>query len=161
MTLARFTSPDLIVPTLRATHPEEAIEELAEVLGAHGKVPDVGTFQQNVIQHEKKLCGANVLCPLAFPHGRMEGIEALSFAVGGSARGITWFGGRQARLIFLFGIPAVDGGAYLQVVSTLARLSRDTLSVQRLLVSATSHETAAVLDTFAVRLPGEPAGPSV
>lgn len=133
MTLAEFTSPELIVPHLRGRDLPSIIQELSQPLQREARVPDLLPFYQAVLNRE--FLGSTDLEPgMAFPHARLPGLKELSFAFGRSDEPLDWGGkaGRSVRLVFLMAVPATDSTRYLLLISGLARLAKDPLLVEKL-----------------------------
>ena len=104
--IARFSSPDLMVPELKAATAEEAVAELAETLRAAGFVETTEKLVAGAMARERML-GTGVGHSLAFPHVR--GVEGggLALAFGVSRAGIPWDGaeGGSAKFVFFSAIP--------------------------------------------------------
>ena len=84
-----------------------------------------------------------------------EALPQLSLAVGRSAEPLPWFAadGTRIRMVFLCAVPESAAGAYLGLVSALARLSRSPDRVERLFQAPDSESLLAVLDEVQVREP--------
>jgi mannitol/fructose-specific phosphotransferase system IIA component (Ntr-type) len=137
MTLADFTSPDLIVPHLRGQDVAGVIQELGQVLQRYGRVPDLSSFCEAALKREL-LGSSDWEAGMALPHARLPELRALSFALGRSDQPMPW--GRKAghpvRLIFLIAIPPSEAIQYLALVSGLARLAKNDGLVEKLRAAA-------------------------
>src|SRR5215475_13729163 len=133
MTLAHYTSADLIVPQLHARTGSAVVGELCAVLERHDRVSDCLGLYNQVIAHEN-LSPTILMTGCALPHARLQGASRLSFALGRSEERLDWFGakGADVRLVFLFVVPESEAGLYLKVLSALARLGRDRQRMQKL-----------------------------
>lgn len=158
MTLADFTGPGLMVPTLRSEEAPSAIKELTEALQSEDRVPDALFFYQAALNREF-LAGTDMEAGMAFPHARLAGLKEVCFAVGRSSEPLRW-GPQPAcsvRLVFLLAIPATDATQYLMVISGLARLSKDAVLMGRLLEARDSRQMFEVLQSIALTGHGRPA----
>jgi mannitol/fructose-specific phosphotransferase system IIA component (Ntr-type) len=86
----------------------------------------------------------------AIPHARVAGLAQPSFALGRSLAGINWPGFEQVRLVFLFAVPEADCGSYLNLISGLARFSRDAVACQSLLDAPGSKAIFHILHRVAL-----------
>lgn len=137
-TLASYTEPGLILPELRARNATAAVRELASLLGRAGKTPELAAFTQAALDREK-LTSTAMEHGLAFPHGRIAGLERVWFAAGKTPEPIPWDpAGQGVSLVFLLAVPALETMGYLNVISGLARVGKDTalLSALRAATSA-------------------------
>ena len=122
-----------MIPNLQNTGPEAVISELTLVLHQEGRLEKVGEFREAVIARELM---SPTAIPLgwALPHARLGALPLLSFALGRSSRPVLWFGESRpaVRIIFLFAVPEAKSKAYLDVVSAIARLTRNEVLVNQL-----------------------------
>jgi mannitol/fructose-specific phosphotransferase system IIA component (Ntr-type) len=124
--LADYTHPALIVPELRERDTAGVVKELSQVLHQQGCVPDVLAFYNAALNHEF-LVNSATECGVAIPHARLNGVANSAFAYGASREPFTW-GGRPSspvQFIFLLAVPATDAAGFLQLLSALARLTRE------------------------------------
>lgn len=157
VSLADFTSPDLIVPQLRGRDAATVIRELCAVLQRAARVPDLLPFYHAALNREFLLSTA-MDYGLAFPHARVIGLSGLSFAVGRSAEPLVWVPKDcpPVRLVFLCAVPATDATTYLLLTSGLARLAMESHCLKTLLETATSSEMWDALGQIKLR-PAKPA----
>jgi mannitol/fructose-specific phosphotransferase system IIA component (Ntr-type) len=137
--LADYTDQTVIVPSLREQDSPGIIKELSHVLHAQGCVPDVLTFYNAVLNHEF-LVNSVTESGIALPHARMNGIARPHFAFGRSCEPIVWGrkGSKPVQLIFLFAVPATDAAAFLQILAALAKMGRQSETLDAL----RTHESA-------------------
>lgn len=124
--IARFSSPQLMIPRLQATTRDEAIRELASQLHTAGFVDDADKLIEAALQREAMVSTA-LDHGLAFPHVR--GVEGggLTLALGISAKGIK-FDGRDkslTRIVFFIVIPTAASVFYLKLLAGLAETFSD------------------------------------
>jgi len=157
MTLADFTSPDLIVPRLRGQDSASVIQELSHALHRGKCVPDMLPFYHAALNRE--FLGSTVLEPgLAFPHARLAGLNKLSFALGRSERPLSWGArmGQPVRLVFLLAVPATDSTQYLQIISGLARFAKETRWMASLHAASDCFQMFEVLQQVLLRGKSKP-----
>jgi PTS system fructose-specific IIC component len=155
--LSDFTCPGLVCSSLRATDPASAIRELAELVGRSGKVADAREVERLALERER-LSPTDCEDGLAMPHARVPGIQSLLFAAGRSASGIPWGPHKlRVRIVFLLVVPENHVGAYLQLISGVARLSRERELLSALFEVPDEASLMAVLGRVPLRSP--PAAP--
>ena len=121
--LSRFSHPKLMVPQLKATTPDAAMEELAAVLEKEKVIADAKAVVAAAREREKILTTA-VGHKLAFPH--MRGVEegVLTFACGVSPAGIDW-NGKMVNLVFFTTLPVVASPFYLKLIAAICKTFED------------------------------------
>jgi mannitol/fructose-specific phosphotransferase system IIA component (Ntr-type) len=145
-TVAHYTSPALIVPTLRSRESAAAIGELCATLCQDERVREPFPFFNAAISHEM-VASTATSDGWALPHARLIGIPRLSFALGRAAAPMDWFGNpaNRIQLVFLFAVPESDGAGYLALISALARLSRRPQQAEGLLRASDSKAIFGIL----------------
>ncbi|HVV71274.1 MAG TPA: PTS sugar transporter subunit IIA [Verrucomicrobiae bacterium] len=153
-TVADFTGPQLIVPSLRQREWEAVLCELVALLHHHGSFQDAQLFLEAVMKREA-LGPTTTPFGWALPHGRMAGVSRLSFAFGRSPIPLLWGEQRQpkVRLVFLFAVPENDSRSYLELVSALARASRQKDFERHLLGASNGLEVLEMLKGIPLRVP--------
>jgi mannitol/fructose-specific phosphotransferase system IIA component (Ntr-type) len=146
VSMADFTSVDLIVPQLQGRDAPTVIRELCEVLHRADRVPALLPFYHAALNREF-LLSTTMDYGLAFPHARSVGLSQLSLAVGRSLEPLLWVPKDRPplRLVFLCAVPATDATGYLLVASGLARLAKEPQCLKTLLEADGS---AGILDTL-------------
>jgi nitrogen PTS system EIIA component len=150
--LAGYTRPALIVPALRERDTAGVIKELSEVLHQARCVPDLLAFYNAALNHEF-LVNSGTDCGIAFPHARLNGVTASSFAFGHTSEPILW-GTRPSqpvRFVFLLAVPATDAAGFLQVLSALARVGQTPSVLAALAEQSTADAIFQVLSEVKVR----------
>lgn len=145
-TLAEYTSPRLIIPQLRSRDAAAVTAELCSTLDRDGRVKELLAFYNAVLSHE--CLSSTAMAPgLAIPHARIPGLSQVSFALGRCPEPMPWFGQQPqpVQLVFLFAVPDRETGAYLAMLSALAKLTRDAGRWNRLINAADGGEMFAVL----------------
>jgi mannitol/fructose-specific phosphotransferase system IIA component (Ntr-type) len=146
ISLADFTSADLIVPELRGRDVATVIRELCAVLQREAGMPDLLPFYHAALNREF-LIGTALNCGLAIPHARVSGLARLTFALGRSAEPLVWLPKDRppVRLVFLCAVPATEATAYLLLTSGLARLAKERECLATLLDAS---ETSVMWDAL-------------
>lgn len=152
MTLADYTSPEMIVPYLRGRDIAAVLQELSRVLHRERRVPDLLPFYHAALNREF-LVSTDAEAGMACPHARVPGLPALCYALGRSEEPLGW-GNRVVpgvRLVFLIAVPATDAIQYLLLTSGLARLAKEEGLVQRLHQAQDTFEIIEVLKHIELR----------
>ena len=146
VSLADYTRPEWIVPRLREPDTAGIIGELSQILHRGGCVPDVLPFYQAALNQEL-LTGSALECGLAIPHARLAGARQPGFAFGRTREPVIWGakGPWRVQFIFLFAVPATDATRYLQLLSSLARIGRESAWLEDL---RAAPDVAAILATL-------------
>lgn len=123
ITIEDVMGPELISTELSATTAHEAVDELAGLLEAAGRVTDRAAFVEVVMAREEETGGTGMESGIAIPHGKSPAVERASVAFGRSSAGID-FGaedGTGADLIFLIAAPEGEDDLHVTLLSRLAR----------------------------------------
>jgi len=136
--LSRFSTAKLMVPSLKAATPAEAMAELCAALKKEKVIADADKVVAAAIERENILTTA-VGHGLAFPH--MRGVEegVLTFAAGVSPGGIDW-GGQRVNLVFFTTLPVIASPFYLKLIAAIAKTFEDDEKLPFVL-SATDPKT--------------------
>ncbi len=153
MTLADFTSLELIVPSLRGRDEAAVIQELSQALQRERRVPDFLPFYHAALNREF-LVSSDLEAGMAFPHARLPGLKELSFALGRCDRPLVWGAkaGHSVRLIFLIAVPATESTQYLSLISGLARLAKDGGLMEKLKAAGDAAQIFEVLQQIELRV---------
>ena len=139
--ISRFTSPELMMISLKGTSPEEVLGEMCDKMEKEGFVEDGKHLLELSLQREAIVSTA-VDNGLAFPHVR--GVEGggLTMLVGIHKKGIKFGGpGRTLTRIFFFMIiPTATSAFYLKLLSGLANIYHDKEPREALLTGQTEGD---------------------
>jgi len=124
MTLADFTSPELIIPHLQAEDVRGILGALSDVLQRAGRVPEKSLLFDAALKREV-LVSTDMAVGMAFPHARLTGLKQLSFALGRADKPLSWStkSAQPVRLIFLLAVPENEAMQYLQLISGISRFA--------------------------------------
>lgn len=121
--IEELTNPSLVSVDLAAVERRAAIEELAKLLEADGRVTDVPVYVDAVWAREQETGGTGMESGIAIPHAKSAAVARPSVAFGRSKAGVD-FGaedGSAADLIFLIAAPEGADDLHVRVLSRLAR----------------------------------------
>lgn len=122
-TITELLTADLVTTDLTATDARGAIDELAALLEADGRVTDRPAYVEAVWAREQETGGTGMGSGIAIPHAKTAAVTRASVAFGRSAAGID-FGsedGTPADLVFLIAAPEGADDLHVRVLSRLAR----------------------------------------
>jgi PTS system nitrogen regulatory IIA component len=139
--ISRFTSPELMMVSLKGATGEDVLEEICTRM-AEEKFVDDGAHLLDMALQREAIISTAVDNGMAFPHVR--GVEGggLSMAVGIHKKGVKFGGpGRTLTRIFFFVvIPTATSAFYLKLISGLSRAFRDKEASELLLAATTEQE---------------------
>lgn len=117
------TGPELITTALDAADTTGAVDSLARLLEAAGRVVDREAYVDAVMAREDETGGTGMESGIAIPHAKSAGVRRASVAFGRSDHGVD-FGagdGTPADLIFLIAAPEGEDDLHVTILSRLAR----------------------------------------
>lgn len=130
---------------VQATKRTVAINEVARLLDGHPEVTNFQGFYNELLARERldTTCLGN---EVALPHARTEHVQQIVLAVGRSDSGILFENSNQnVRLLFVLGTPKSNPGDYLQVVSSLCKLLKESGNREALMNASTAEEFMAIV----------------
>ena len=132
--LARFSSQELMIPSLAATTKDEALAEFCERLQEKGFIDNAATILEQALAREM-IASTSVDQGLAFPHVR--GVEGggLTMTVGISRKGIRFDDESRTltRIIFFMVIPTAASAFYLKLLAGLTQSFREKENREKLM----------------------------
>lgn len=123
ITIEDVTGPELVTTELGATDTAGAIDELAQLMEAQGRVTDRGPYVDAVLAREQETGGTGMESGIAIPHAKSPSVQRATVAFGRSPEGVD-FGagdGTPADLIFLIAAPEGQDDLHVTLLSRLAR----------------------------------------
>ncbi len=139
--IGRFTSPELMMVSLKGSTSEEVLGEMCSRMVGESFVEDGEQLLDLALQREAIVSTA-VDNGLAFPHVR--GVEGggLSLVVGIHRKGVKFGGpGRTlTRIFFFMVIPTATSAFYLKLLAGLARIFREKAPREALLAAKTEDD---------------------
>lgn len=97
-----------------------AIDALADLLDADGRLGDRDAYVAAARAREEETGGTAMEMGIAIPHAKSGGVKEPGVAFGRTAEPIQ-FGGEKADLIFLIAAPEGENNLHVKVLSQLAR----------------------------------------
>lgn len=122
-TISELITPTLVSTDLTATDARGAIEELAGLLAADGRVTDQQAYVDVVWAREQETGGTGMESGIAIPHGKSPAVARPGLAFGRSSAGLD-FGsddGTPADLVFLIAASEGEDDLHVRVLSRIAR----------------------------------------
>ena len=150
--LSKLLDPSRIALNVQSTKRTVALNEVARLLDGH---PDVTNFQgfYNELLARERLDTTCLGNEIALPHARTEHVKKIVMAVGRSAAGIHFENSNQTvRLMFVLGTPKSNPGDYLQVVSVLCKIFKDSANREALTNAATAEQFIQTIVTAEEKL---------
>lgn len=138
--ISRFSAEELMIPSLRAKTPAEAIAELALAMTEHKFVSNPESLVKTALERENVLSTA-MGDGLAFPHVR--GVEGggLTLAMGVSKEGIKWDAeGTKVHVVVFSVIPVAVSAFYLRLVSMLCEAFKKKENLELVKAASTPAE---------------------
>lgn len=139
--IARFSSPSLMMPKLKAATRDEALESICMMMEKQKFVDQGKRLYEEAVRREV-ITSTAVDQGLAFPHVR--GVEGggLSLALATIPKGVKFSDGTKSgtKIIFFMSIPTAASAFYLKLLSGLTKTFRDEEARDLLLKAETPEE---------------------
>jgi fructose PTS system EIIA component len=122
-TISDLITPALVTVDLTATDRRAAIDELAQLLEADGRVSDRATYVDAVWAREEETGGTGMESGVAIPHAKTPAVTRAGIAFGRSSAGVD-FGAEDdtpSDLVFLIAAPEGADDLHVRVLSRIAR----------------------------------------
>lgn len=144
--IAKYTSPELMIPELGAQNADQAIEELCALMLSAGFVHD-GEQMAEIAMERESVVSTAVDHGAAFPHAR--GIEGggLTLAFGKSTQGFIFdsAAAEPSHFVFFIAIPTAASAFYLKLLAGLTESLQSEASRKKLLKAETPERLMTVL----------------
>lgn len=115
-----ITSANLVALDIEAGDQWAAIDALADLLDADGRLTDRDSYVQAVIAREKDTGGTAMGMGIAIPHAKSSGVQTAGVAFGRPAAPLA-YGEEEADLIFMIAAPEGEHNLHVKVLQQLAR----------------------------------------
>lgn len=149
--LSQLLDPSRVTLSLKNTKRTSALNELAQLLVSHPDVQNFDGFYAELLARDR-LDTTSLGHGFAVPHARTDHVKQIVLAVGRSDAGIAFDNGETVRLMFMLGTPKARPGDYLQVLSTLCRLLKDSANREAFLAAASPEAFIAQVAAAEARL---------
>jgi fructose-specific phosphotransferase system IIA component len=147
-TMALFDSIEdkIIKIPLKSRNKKDVIPELVKILKDAGKVHDAKIAVQDVLFREDQ-SSTGLGGGIAIPHAKTKSVDKLAVAVGISPRGIDFdsLDDEPVYLFFLILSVPEQSGEHLQVLSEIAKVTKDQSFCESLIQAKSSSEVAALI----------------
>ncbi|MEN6425767.1 MAG: CBS domain-containing protein [Phycisphaerales bacterium] len=148
-------SPAEVICQIQEKERDKVLYEILTRLAHQRAIGEVDVAYQAVLARENDL--ATIVAPgMAMPHARLEGIEELVVGVATSREGIAYDPQRPeslVKLVVLTLAPKAAPGAYLQAISSLARICQDPSTPDVVATLPTAEQVWAFFDKGGMVLP--------
>ncbi|MDY6863099.1 MAG: PTS sugar transporter subunit IIA [Thermodesulfobacteriota bacterium] len=136
--IGRFSSPQLVLPNLKAETRDSVLLELIQTIVKAGLTNKPEELLEKAIEREEMVSTA-VSSSLAFPHVRTKGLDRLCFVMGIKKRGLRFNpeNRKLIKIIFFTIIPPTAGNFYLQLIGSFMNVLKSTESRKALLAEKT------------------------
>lgn len=123
MNLLDILAPECIKAPLQATEKRAVIDELVDVLAAHGRVADARALKEAVWTREMTRT-TGIGHGLAIPHGKCTGMTTLAMAIGKPAEPLDFqaIDSQPVRLVVLLASPPDRTSDHIQALARISRL---------------------------------------
>jgi fructose-specific phosphotransferase system IIA component len=138
-------TPDYIALDLKANDKDGIITELVDLLAAQGKLTNRDEVLHDVFEREKSM-STGMEHGIALPHGKTDGVDDLTVAVGIKKDGVDFgsLDGEQSRLFIMVVSPRKTTGPHIQFLAAISSVLRDE-AMRTKLFEATDPEVVAAL----------------
>ena len=123
MNLLDILTPDCVKVPLESADKQAVIDELVDLLAAHGKVSDPAALKEAVWAREQTRT-TGIGHGLAIPHGKCGGIGELVMAIGRPERPLDFaaIDAQPVRLVVLLASPPDRTSDHIQALARISRL---------------------------------------
>jgi mannitol/fructose-specific phosphotransferase system IIA component (Ntr-type) len=115
-----ITSANLVALDMKAGDQWAAIDALADLLDADGRLTDRDSYVQAVYAREKDTGGTAMGMGIAIPHAKSSGVGTAGVAFGRPTAPLA-YGEEEADLIFMIAAPEGEHNLHVKVLQQLAR----------------------------------------
>lgn len=119
-TIDDITNANLVALDMDATDRWGAIDVLAGLIEADGRLTDKDSYVRAVRAREEETGGTAMEMGIAIPHAKSPGVQTAGVAFGRTREPIE-FGDEMADLVFLIAAPEGEHNLHVTVLSQLAR----------------------------------------
>ena len=150
--LSTLLDPSRIRLQVQSNKRTVALNEIARLLDGHPDVTNYQGFYNELLARERldTTCLGN---EIALPHARTEHVQKIVMAVGRSDSGVHFENSNQTvKIMFVLGTPKSNPTDYLQVVSALCKILKDSANRDALFAAATPEEFIQAIVTAEEKL---------
>ncbi len=153
----RFSSlftPSHIICQTEETNRDKVIMELLRLLAYERGIGNVDEAYDSILKRENEI--PTVVGPhIAMPHARLEALDSLVVGVATSQKGIVYTPANDnpVKLLILTLAPKTAPGAYLQAISSVAKICQDPKTADVVSELSTDKEVWRFFDRGGITLP--------
>ncbi len=132
--LLKLVSPRCISTELKGTTKEEIITEMVDLIIRGGYVTDRALILEDVMGRERSM-STGMQHGIALPHGKTDGIRAMTIAIGIKKDGIDFnsFDGKPSRLFIMVVSPKKESGPHVQFLAAVSILLKEKELTERII----------------------------
>jgi PTS system nitrogen regulatory IIA component len=134
MKISEILNKNLLIPNLQSKNKKGVLEELAGVLVAQRKLPDLESVVEVLLDREK-LGSTGIGDGIAIPHGKIRDLGEVVASFGRSREGVEFesIDQKPTHLFFLLLAPENSAGIHLKALARISRLLKDPNFRKRLM----------------------------
>ena len=146
MRIAEILGKDLLIPNLQSKNKKGVLEELAGILVAQGKLPNLDKVVEILLDREK-LGSTGIGDGIAIPHGKIKDLKGVVASFGRSREGVDFesIDQKPAHLFFLLVAPEDSAGIHLKALARISRLLKDSTFRKSLMEAETKEELYQII----------------
>lgn len=146
MKISEILNKDLLIPNLQSKNKKGVLEELAGVLVAQGKLPDLEKVVEVLLDREK-LGSTGIGDGIAIPHGKIKDLGGVVASFGRSREGVDFesIDQKPTHLFFLLVAPENSAGIHLKALARISRLLKDPNFRKRLMEAESQKELFQII----------------
>jgi fructose-specific phosphotransferase system IIA component len=139
--ISKVLDLDCIVPDLKGETKEEVITELVEALHNSGKLLDKELVLKDIWEREESM-STGMECGVAIPHGKSNGINKMTVAIGLKQKGIDFesIDGELSTIFTMVISPKNFAGPHVQFLATISSILSTPGARNELLACKTAKE---------------------
>jgi PTS system nitrogen regulatory IIA component len=146
MKIAELLAPAAVVPQMKATGKNAALDELAEALiRAHSGLDRDAILR--VLHERERLGSTGIGDGVAIPHGKLKNVDQLLLSFGRSRGGVEFdsMDGKPAHLFFLLLASEDSVGIHLKTLARISKLLKNPSIRDALLAAEDSAELYRII----------------
>jgi PTS system nitrogen regulatory IIA component len=146
MKISEILNKDLLIPDLQSKNKKGVLEELASVLVAQRKLPDLEKAVEVLLDREK-LGSTGIGDGIAIPHGKIKDLGGVLASFGRSREGVDFesIDQKPTHLFFLLVAPENSAGIHLKALARISRLLKDPNFRKRLMEAEDSEKLFQII----------------
>jgi fructose PTS system EIIBC or EIIC component len=140
---------ETILLPMVANEKQGAIDELADVLHAAGKLINRQEFKEAILKREEQST-TGIGDGIAIPHAKSKAVKEAAIAFGKSENGVEYasLDGKPAHLFFMIAAPEGANNTHLEALSRLSSILMNKDARQKLLDAKSSKEVLSIIDSY-------------